>query len=365
MPSLTFTNYAQFYSDFSWSDRTNYTYRRLTAQTNVLPLNQLAANSGAGPVDDHAGFTRTSQDDGFQTLWIAVDGIEGIAFQCTNFSQVAVTGASLDLYVHVNPPPPTTGTAGLPTGTRVHRFTDTYEWFSYAIPRGTTHIAFTLATSCTAQNWPAAGLSPSGLTEFAVFGAVEAVGTDSPNPDPTPPTHVEDPPAPTAPEYGTDYLDPFDPGATVPAIPANSPPTTQTMTILDAIRQFSAAVRRAVRLTSATSIEMVNPNVPPLPTGWSDTDGENLYHSSDRTVAASGETLRLAAGKETVAVTANLVTNDVRLITSDWQIPNQLPVYGPGLRPAPVKRLTYTMTPKTFTASIEFAYPAVPAVVRR
>lgn len=178
-------------------------------------------------------------------------------------------------------------------------------------------------------------------------------------PDPIPPTHVPPEAPPIAPDFGTDYPDSFDPGATFDAAGA------ETLTVLDAIRQFSAAVRRAVRLTSASSIEMVDLNDPPLPTGWDPADADTLYHSSVLAVAASGETLRLAAGTEAVTVAAELVTDDVRLITSDWQLPNQLPVYGPGLRPAPVKQVSYTMTPKTFTASVEFAFPAVPAVVRR
>jgi hypothetical protein len=133
-------------------------------------------------------------------------------------------------------------------------------------------------------------------------------------------------------------------------------------TVLDLIRQFSTAVRRAVRITSATSIEMV-PMDTDLPPGYSTGEAATMYHSSRRTTTAGEATLALQQADLSLSVTAELVTNDARLLTSGWHPPYQLPCWG--LDRAPVMRVEYAITPETFTGSVDFFFPQPLSVVHR
>ena len=161
-------------------------------------------------------------------------------------------------------------------------------------------------------------------------------------------------------------VDPFVPAAMAPSVPPPPGPAEENppecITLLDAIRTFSATVKRAIRIVGPTSIELVDPNAP-LPSGWSVDDVDELYSATGHSLTAGETVLSLAAGDLQLAVSASVVTDDVRLITSGWRIPDRLPVYG--LDPAPVKRFTATFTPRSFTASVEFHVPTVPLALRR
>lgn len=147
----------------------------------------------------------------------------------------------------------------------------------------------------------------------------------------------------------------LDPGATVPA-------KSQTCTnLLDLIREFSAAVRGAVRIVNGSTIEMVDPNEP-LPVGWSAEDGDEYYTSVTQKVNANTKVLYLSKGYMDLAVSGDLIADDVGLITGGFRIPARLPV--PDLDPAPVSRISYTFTPTGFRASVELAYPDIPVIVR-
>lgn len=187
--------------------------------------------------------------------------------------------------------------------------------------------------------------------------AYSEVATLTVNPSPTIPDDIGDP-LPDPWESTDPIPDDFEPDAPI----SDEHGEEGTDTLLDLIRWFSGAVKRPVRLISGTSVSMVVPNTP-LPSGWTQADAADLYHQAEYTANASTKTLVLKRGTLDVQASASFVTNDVRLITSSWRIPDQLPVYG--LRPAPVRRISYTFTPEEFSADVEFHFPAVPAVVRR
>lgn len=169
---------------------------------------------------------------------------------------------------------------------------------------------------------------------------------------------LPDPPDPTdPPEESGDW--PIDslPDAIAPAEGAGS------STVLDLVRRFSAATRRTVRIVNAGTIEMVNPNVPYLPSGFTQADAESMYHAASRTAIAGERTLSLEETDLSLSATADLVADDVRVVASDWRLPAQLPCYG--LRPAPVRSVSYTFSPDGFSGSMEFDFPIPSAVVRR
>ncbi|HLL68807.1 MAG TPA: hypothetical protein VK453_24300 [Micromonosporaceae bacterium] len=208
-------------------------------------------------------------------------------------------------------------------------------------------------------------LGSYGVTHFDnvnVAGATPGTG-DPDNPDPDPPPWVDpDPPWVDTPGGDGDWPEPGDPDTIVPAVPADPGGDTRSATVLDLIRAFSAQIRRPVRLTGTTSIEIVDINAP-LPAGWAQGDADDLYHSTTRTALAGAPVLSVSAGDLALTADADLAADDVRLPASTWRLPDQLPVFG--LRPAPVQRVTYTFTPTKFVASVEFHFPAVPLVVRR
>jgi hypothetical protein len=148
--------------------------------------------------------------------------------------------------------------------------------------------------------------------------------------------------------------DSYDPAATQPALDSGED------TLLNLVRIFSSEVRRAVRITGPTTIEMVDPAVP-VPASVS--DAPSLYHSTTHASAATDVVLSTNAGKVTVTGSADLVADDVRLVSSTWRIPDRLPVYG--LPPAPIQRVTLTFSPQGFSASVDFHFPTVPLAARR
>jgi sugar lactone lactonase YvrE len=158
------------------------------------------------------------------------------------------------------------------------------------------------------------------------------------------------------PPYDTADDPPYD----IPDAPAVPEPACAS--ILQLIQEFSAATRRAVRLTGPATITMVDP-IAALPAGWTQLDADAIYHSTTHALKAGEKVLSLLAGDLALSATAALVADDVRLLTSGWRIPDRLPVYG--LHPAPVQRITYTFSPQGCTASVEFAFHSVPLALRR
>lgn len=237
-------------------------------------------------------------------------------------------------------------------------FVGPHDWTD--IP-GATSSPLTFTASLTNNGMRYRAKFTSVLGEAISDVATLTVTTANPNnPDPIPPP----PPDPTPPlGSSTPYPDPFKPGATVPPSTPGTSGDTGSATILDLIRQFSAQVRRPVRLTGPNSIQMVNVNAP-LPSGWSQTDAASLYSSSQWSGAASQKVLTLRAGDLTINASGRMVTDDVRLVASTWRLPDPLPVYGLG-RAAPVQRVQLTFSPTHFQAEVEFALPAAPAITRR
>jgi hypothetical protein len=118
-----------------------------------------------------------------------------------------------------------------------------------------------------------------------------------------------------------------------------------------------------VRLTGDTSISMCDVNAD-LPTGFTQDEANDLYYTTSQDAGAPQRVMALRSGFLQVSASAGIVTNDVRILMSDWKgPPDPLPVFG--LQQAPVSKFEYTMTPKKFTANVEFFFPGVPSVVRR
>jgi hypothetical protein len=151
--------------------------------------------------------------------------------------------------------------------------------------------------------------------------------------------------------------DPFDPDA---GAPADEAPACQTL--LSLVQEFSHAVKCAVRITGPASIEMVNPNAP-LPAGWYLEDADSMYADTTHALQAGGDDVSYAVDDLEMSAGATMVRNDVRLLVSSWQIPDQVPAYELGA--APVKRITHTFTPKDYTATVELHVPTVPPAARR
>lgn len=131
--------------------------------------------------------------------------------------------------------------------------------------------------------------------------------------------------------------------------------------LLDLIREFSGAVRAAVRIVDGSTIEMVDPDEP-LPDGMYSGQGDHYYSRYTQTVKANTPTLYLSSGYMDLTVSADVVVNDAGIIVGGFRIPARLPV--PNLDPAPVSRISYTFTPVEFRASVEMAYPDTPLIVR-
>lgn len=159
------------------------------------------------------------------------------------------------------------------------------------------------------------------------------------------------------PELDLEVYDPFDPDADAPAVPE-----PECSSVLDLIREFSGLVRRAVRITGPSSISMVDPNAP-LPAGYTADDAAGMYHQTQQQLSAGTVVLSLLAGKLGLALSADLVSDDARILTSGWRIPDRLPVYT--IAPTAVQRVNYQFTPRGFQASLEFRAASVPLSVRR
>jgi hypothetical protein len=149
---------------------------------------------------------------------------------------------------------------------------------------------------------------------------------------------------------------------TIDGSSANNPmpaePDPGSATLIDLLRLFCEAESVAVRLTGDSSAEVVE--LTSLPTGYTFADAAEMYWQTRRSTQAGAVALSLDAGDLAVNASASLITGDVRLVVSDWQIPGLLPVYGMTL--LPVKRVSYTFTPTTFSGALEFHAPPVPIV---
>lgn len=152
------------------------------------------------------------------------------------------------------------------------------------------------------------------------------------------------------------------PGGGNPKPGGATPPDPICTTIIELIRQFSAAVRRPVRITGPNRIEMVDINAP-LPTGWATSDAADCYTTTGHELIAGEKTLSLQAGSLALHASADLVTDDVRLLVSDWAMPHRLPIYA--LHAGLVKRVSYTFTPHTFRGSVEYHLRPVPLTIQR
>jgi hypothetical protein len=189
------------------------------------------------------------------------------------------------------------------------------------------------------------------------------VPVDNPDPDPNPPP-LDDQPWASDTDPEPDH---FTPGAMMPADnpaakPGGSVGDTGSATLLELVRAFSSAVRRAVRITGPTTIEMVDP-AEPLPVSFTSGDAGAMYTTTARSASAEEKTLSVRAGDVKVEATANVKSGDVRVVRSTWRIPDRLPVYG--LPSAKVKRIAYTFSPDGFESSVEFHFAAVPIEARR
>jgi hypothetical protein len=178
---------------------------------------------------------------------------------------------------------------------------------------------------------------------------------------PIPPVPLPPPPGPTDP-WPLVPNDPTKPGP-LPNVIAPVASAGGSSTVLQLVRDFSAATRRAVRLTSSRSIEMVPDNTP-LPAGWVQADAVDIYHSSTQSSIAGIHTLSLESADLALTASATLVANDVRLLLSGWKLPEQLPVYSLN-HPAPVARVTHSFTRTSYRGSVEFLFPVPSATVRR
>lgn len=169
---------------------------------------------------------------------------------------------------------------------------------------------------------------------------------------------VADPPQPVGDETLQTPRMPriINPYAVAPAV------DKECATLLDLIREFSASVRCPVRIVNGSTIEMVDPNEP-LPDGWNAGLARSYYTSTTHAVQASTAVLSLANGYMDLTVSADILGDDVGIITGGFRIPNRLPV--PDLDPAPVSRVSYTFTPTAFRASVEMTFPDTPLVVRK
>jgi hypothetical protein len=168
------------------------------------------------------------------------------------------------------------------------------------------------------------------------------------------------PPEPEEPSFpDVPIPDPSDPDA--PAPPSGNPSATQPTckSVLDWVREFSSGVKQPIRITGPSTIEMVNVSAP-LPTGWTNTESPSLYTSSNQALTAGEKTLALGSGKLVLTANGKFATNDIRLITSNWVIPHQLPVYAH--HNALVKQVRYSFTPEKFSATVDFHYnPVTPS----
>lgn len=134
-----------------------------------------------------------------------------------------------------------------------------------------------------------------------------------------------------------------------PATSLPGPSGAGFATVLALVREFSAQVKRAVRITGPTSIEMVDPAAI---NDLLSVDADVIYSSATTQTAADAKALAVLGGPTTTAASAVIVSDDVALLLSGWRIPDRLPVRG--MDAAPVKAVRMDFTPDRFTASVEF-----------
>jgi hypothetical protein len=122
-------------------------------------------------------------------------------------------------------------------------------------------------------------------------------------------------------------------------------------TMLELIRAFSVAIGKPVRMTSDTAVSVVTDPLT-LPSGYSDADAAGMYASATHTASAGARVLSIDPGDETFSASAVLVTDDIQLLLSDWQLPQALPV--PFADSALTSRWSVTLTPKHATGTLDF-----------
>lgn len=122
--------------------------------------------------------------------------------------------------------------------------------------------------------------------------------------------------------------------------------------VLELIREFSKAIMRPIRITSPTSIEIVDYNDEGLP-GDMTVDEDSMYVEGEYEEKAGAEVLNLNLKYRSFSASAKFKENDVRLLASGWKLPQAIPLFG-GLPPALVSRVSFSFTPKDFNAEVEF-----------
>ncbi len=153
------------------------------------------------------------------------------------------------------------------------------------------------------------------------------------------------------------------PDTYTPYVPPDADAKTKTCTsLLDLIREFSAAIKRPVRIINASTIEVVS-TTETIPPGWRNGFAGRYYTNTTQNLEANTTVLAQNKGTLTLSGRAKIRTNDIGIVTTKWRIPQRLPF--PGLKNAPVSRVSYSMTPKAFNAEVEFQFPSVPVSVKR
>lgn len=284
--------------------------------------------------------------------WIYGANTHSCGFEIAGYPDLYVDDLQIRTYVTINDE--TTYSARAPYGPahrwlRVSRSGSTLTFESRSDAAASWSIVSTF-TDAAVSSWPQVRIWTAG-TRCSLWAINTEAGTD-------PPLEYGDPGYDPVGTQPADVPDNFDPDATLPddPIPAGCSP------LLALVKDFSAMVRRAVRITGPASIEMVEPNAP-LPDGWYIEDAEEMYATTEHTIQAGAADLSYAYENLEMSASASVVRNDVRLLVSTWRIPDRVPAYE--LEAGPVKRITHMFTPKDYTASLEYYVPVVPTAARR
>ncbi|WP_157985421.1 hypothetical protein [Lentzea terrae] len=147
--------------------------------------------------------------------------------------------------------------------------------------------------------------------------------------------------------YDSDFDSNWDLDAIAPAVPQFG-----CDSVLSLVQQYSALIRRPVRIISGTEISLVDLDTEGIPTGFL-TYEDKLYTSATKQVSAGAHTLSLDRADRTVTASAEFKQDDVRLLVSRHRVPQALPTFG-GMPPAPVSRVSLHFDPEHFQASVEF-----------
>jgi hypothetical protein len=150
-------------------------------------------------------------------------------------------------------------------------------------------------------------------------------------------------------------------GITDPLMPAET--SQGSTTLLEMVRAACDYLGRPVRLINSgteTAIQVVTSGAS-LPTGYTEADALDMYSRASVQTSAGERILSFDTDDASLAVAADLVNDDVRVLFSSWRIPDPLPA--PFNDAAPVQSFTMTFTPDGCTGSLGFSYDT-PHVLR-